>query len=302
MTAMTAPQPQVQPSPASGVLRDYWQLSKPRVTLLVIFPALCGMYLAPGVIDTLPALAALLGTVLVVASANVLNCYLERDSDRFMSRTAMRPLPAGRMVPGNALGFGVALLVVGAPMLVWAQPLTAGLALAAHVLYVAVYTPLKRVTAWSTVVGFAPGAVPALLGWTAVTGALDVAGMLLFAVVFVWQMPHTLAIGLFRGQEYAAAGVYVVPNTLGQKAAAQQVFFTSLLLLPVTVGLWALGVAGLWYLLVAGALGVGMVGLASLGLKAGPVDMAWARRVFFFSMAYLSLLYMALAADKTLPG
>ena len=198
---------------AMGGIADYVSLAKPRITALVVFTTASGLWLAPirpspGII-----LVTLLGTVLAVASANVLNMYLERETDALMSRTMRRPLPARRMDPRIALRFGLLLGTVSLPLLSLAVgPLPGLLVAIALVSYVLLYTPMKRRSPASLLVGAVAGAVPPLIGWTAATGTFDLPGLLLFAVMFLWQVPHFLAITLFRRDDYARAGLLVLPN------------------------------------------------------------------------------------------
>lgn len=287
-------------TPRPGLLRDLVALTKPRVTSLVVFTMLSGVHLADGVLGPVRTLVALLGCVLLVGSANALNCFIERESDGFMSRTATRPLPAGRLSPEVALWLGAVLLVLSVPLLWWgANPLTTWLGLFAHALYVAVYTPLKRVTSLSTVLGFIPGAMPPLMGYTAVTGQVELPGVMLFLVLFTWQLPHTLAIGLFRGEEYTRAGIRVIPEAVGARAASLLVLLTTVLVLPVTLSFTALGVAGTAYGVVAGVAGLGFIRAALPGLTGTP-GIPWARKVFFFSMGHLTLVMAALAVARAL--
>lgn len=281
----------------SWTLKDLVALTKPAVTRLVVFTGLVGLHVAPGDMPGWRAFWMLVGSVLLVASANVLNCYIERDGDRLMSRTALRPLPSGRMDPRVALKWGLALQVLSLPVL-WlgANPLTAVLGVMAHAGYVLLYTPMKRTSMWATVVGGVPGAMPALMGWTAATGRMDLGGVMLFLVVFVWQLPHTLAIGLFRKEEYAHAGIRVIPLVAGTRAAQVATFLTTLLCVPVTLSFYALDIAGMPYLVVAGLLNAVFVGLTSGGLSSR-ANAKWARTVFFFSMAYLTLILGALSVD-----
>src|SRR5438552_3753678 len=189
---------------------DLLALAKPRITALVVFTTASGLWLAPRGVPARTVVFTLVGTVLIVAAANVLNMYLERDSDALMKRTMNRPLPAGRMDPQLALRFGLALAAVSVPLLTFAVgPLPGLLASVALVSYVLLYTPLKRYTAAALLVGAVPGAIPPLIGWTAATERLDLPGVLLFAVMFLWQVPHFLAITLFRREEYARAGLVV---------------------------------------------------------------------------------------------
>src|SRR4051812_29754215 len=193
--------------------RAYLELTKPRITALVVFTTATGLWLAPA----RPALAAVLfplvGTALIVAAANVLNMFLERDTDALMPRTMRRPLPSGRVSPRGALLFGLLLASLSVPLLTFgAGAIPAILASIALVSYVLVYTPMKRRTAASLLVGAVAGAIPPLIGWTAATGRIDLPGLLLFAVLFLWQVPHFLAITLLRRKEYARAGLIVQPN------------------------------------------------------------------------------------------
>lgn len=280
-----------------GIARDLVALTKPRVTSLVLLTAGAGMYLAPREAGTaaLPVLlASLFAVSLAVASANTLNCWLERDVDRFMARTRTRPLPARRLEPPLALAFGLALGVLSIPAL-WlaANPLTAALGAVALVVYVLVYTPLKRRTPWALPIGAVPGALPPLMGWTAVTGRLDVGGLALFAVIFVWQMPHFLAIGLFRKEDYARAGLKILPVVRGEPATRVHIALYVIALVPITLALVPLGVAGLGYLAVAVVLGASFLIWSLLGLRA-EVSPRWARELFLVSLVHLTGLFLAL--------
>jgi len=297
VTTATADKTRAASPTASWTIKDLVALTKPSVTRLVVFTGLVGVHVAPGPIPFWPALWMLVGCVLLVASANVLNCYLERDGDRLMARTASRPLPSGRMDARSALRWGLALQVISLPVL-WlgANPLTAVLGVMAHAGYVLVYTPMKRTSMWATVIGGVPGAMPPLMGWTAVTGRLELGAFMLFLVVFVWQLPHTLAIGLFRKEEYAHAGIRVIPLVAGTRKAQLAVFFTTVPLLPVSMSFYWLDIAGPLYLIAAGVLGAVFTGLAAGGLSKN-ANARWARTVFFFSMAYLTFICAALSLD-----
>lgn len=282
--------------------RDLVALAKPRITLMVIITAAGGLFLPhrlPGV--DAPSfgtvLATLLGTSLIVSGANALNMYIERDVDRRMDRTKNRPLPAGRLSPKVALWFGVSLSAVAVPILaIGANPLTALLAVIANLLYVLAYTPLKQHSAYALHVGAIPGAIPPLLGWTAVTGRIDAAGAVLFAILFLWQIPHFVAIALFRKADYARAGLVVMPNVEGELASRHTIVrwifagvATSLLAVP-------LGVAHRGYLVAATVLGALFFGWGCWGLKAGS-GTKWAKSLFGISIVYLTLLFAALAID-----
>jgi len=283
----------------SETIRDVVSLAKPRITLMVLITTAGGLALAGG-IGLGKALCTLLGTALVVGSANTLNCWWERESDRLMTRTMNRPLPAGRLSPKTALMFGMILGGIAIPLLtIGVNHLTGGLAAIALVSYVAVYTPLKQVTPAALLIGSVPGALPPLIGWTAVTGRLEWAGIALFGVLFFWQLPHFIAIAVFRQEEYTRAGIKVLPAVRGLRVAKVHAVVHSVLLLAVTLTLVPLKVAGLPFLVTAIVLGVGMVVLSVRGFSA-PVSVSnhrWARQLFAASLVYLPLLFTALALD-----
>jgi protoheme IX farnesyltransferase len=280
-------------------LRDVVSLAKPRITLMVLITTAGGLALA-GHVDARTVFYTLLGTALVVGSANTLNCWLERDIDRLMTRTQNRPLPARRLSPWIALWFGLLMGGISIPLLtLGVNKLTGLLAAIALVSYVAVYTPLKQKTPAALLIGSVPGALPPLIGWTAVTGRLEWAGIALFGVLFFWQLPHFIAIAIFREDEYTRAGFRVLPAVRGLRVAKVHAVIHSLFLLAVTLTLVPLKVAGLPYLVVASILGLGMVALSIRGFSvpAGPAGYKWARQLFFASLIYLPALFTALALD-----
>jgi protoheme IX farnesyltransferase len=194
---------------------DLLSLTKPRLSSLVLCTCAGGVWLAPGTLTPGRWLLTLVGTAGTVGAANALNCYVERDVDRARARTRGRPLPAGRMEPTVALLFALILASVSLPLLaLGSNLLTTGLGLLALLTYVFVYTPMKAHTDVAMLVGAVPGALPPLMGWTAVTGRLDVGGLALFAILFLWQLPHFLAIALFRKAEYQKAGLQTWPSSL----------------------------------------------------------------------------------------
>jgi heme o synthase len=278
---------------------DLLQLAKPRITALVVFTTAIGLWLAPRGLPWLTIALTLVGTVLIVAAANVLNMYLERDSDALMARTMNRPLPAQRMHPGIALRFGLALAAISVPLLTFAVGALPGLlASIALVSYVLLYTPMKRQTATALLVGALPGAIPPLIGWTAATERLDLPGVLLFAVMFLWQVPHFLAITLFRKEEYARAGLIVQPNEPGgEREARANIVRYTVALVGVSLLFVPIGIARGGYLAIALLLGAIFLGYALAGLRrgAGP---RWARNLFLLSLLYLPLLFAALLLDR----
>lgn len=283
-----------------GIVRDLISLTKPRLSALVLFTAGGGLWLSDTPVTWGQGLAAVFGTTMVVGGANALNCYLERDVDLLMARTASRPLPSGRLDAAHALGFGLALAGLSIPLLTFATtPLAGLLAAVALILYVLVYTPLKRTTSLSTLLGAIPGALPPLIGWTAATGTLDAGGIALFTLLFLWQIPHSLAIGVYRRKEYEKAGLVVFPSEHGMPATRRQMLLYSMPLAVLPLALVHLGVAGPATLVVGSVFGLYMLVLCVEGLrKSGTAP--WARRVFFFTLAHLTTLFVALAADQWL--
>lgn len=277
--------------------RELLALTKPRVTWLVLATTACGMAVAPKVASFSTKAAAMLATLLVVASANSLNCWLERDLDRLMTRTRNRPLPAGRLDPRLALVFGLALGAISVPLMTFlVNPLTGLLAAIALVSYVWIYTPMKQHSPAALLVGAIPGAMPPLMGWTAMTGTLDVPGLLLFGVLFLWQLPHFIAISVFRQHEYTAAGLKVLPAVRGERTARIHAVVYAAALLPVTLLLVPAGVGGRVYFTVALALGA-IFFVAALRSMTRDGSDRWARRLFITSLFYLPLLMGVLVLD-----
>lgn len=277
-------------------LADLLSLTKPGLTRLVVMTTGMGVWVAGGPYDLVQVVITILGTLLVVAAANTLNCYLERDVDGLMARTANRPLPCGRMEPGVALWMGLGLAAVSIPLLTFAvRPLVGLLAAIALVSYVLIYTPLKRVTSLSTLVGAVPGAIPPVIGWVAVTGRIDPPAVILFGILFLWQLPHFFAIALFRKDEYERAGFRVLSVEHGDHATWVQMVRYSFALLPVSLLLVPTGAAGGLYLALAGSLGVAQLVVMLRGLFRPSA--AWARRAFHFTLLYMTGLMFALVVD-----
>jgi len=278
-------------------IADLVCLAKPRITMLVLITALGGLLLAPGTASLGVGIALMVGTALLVGSANALNMYLERDVDALMARTRERPLPTGRMEPGVALVFGIALALVGVPLLTYAvNPLTGMLGVIANLSYVLVYTPLKQRTPAAVWVGAVPGAMGPLLGWTAATQGLELGGLALFGVMFFWQIPHFHAIATFRVDEYRRAGLKTLPGERGDAVTRRSIVTVLAVQIAVSLTLSPLGVTGTPYLVAAALLGAGYFGYALLGLRRGQ-GTAWARRLFFASLVYLPLLFAVLVLD-----
>jgi protoheme IX farnesyltransferase len=285
--------------PSLSWVADMVRLGKPRITGLVIVTFTGGLWLAPGEIAHWRALMALIGTALLVAASNTINMYLERDVDPLMDRTRDRPLVRGTVSPEAALVFGAALACIGGPLVALGSNLLTGvLGMLAFGSYVAVYTPLKRHSGAALFVGAVPGALPPLMGWTAVTGRLDAPGLALFAILFCWQVPHFLAIAIYRAADYARAGLKVLPLSISAAATRGTILAFSIGLVVATVLLEPLHVAGRPYVLVAVLLGAIFVGWAAAGLRRA-ASPAWARSLFFYSLVYLTLLFVALIVDRS---
>lgn len=300
----TAPEPATEPAWRRQA-RDYLALTKPGIIRMCLVMTAGGLWLAPESASWTTWLAVLIGSGLAVGSANAFNMVWEREGDRKMPRTRNRPIAAGRLPVGRANAFagtlGVSSMVI---LALGTNGLTALLAALALLSYVLIYTPLKRVSPLALVVGAVPGAVPPLLGWTAATGNLDLPGVVLFGILLVWQMPHFLAISIFRKQEYADAGILCVPVVRGETVAKVQAIAWALLLIPVSLALTPLGVTGNLYMGVALALGLLFLAWTAKGLRTREhaADVRWARQVFGLSLVYLPALTLALVVDLFTKG
>ena len=284
-------------APSVGRLADLAALGKPRLSLLVIFTAAIGVWLAPQPPGPWTTAGFLLATAALVAAANALNCWWERDLDGLMARTRGRPLPAGRLEPRTALSMGL-LLGAGAlgGIAATSNARTTILGLVALLVYVLVYTPLKRVSPWAVLVGAVPGALPPLMGWTAATDRFDLPGWFLFGVLFLWQLPHFIAISLYLEDDFRRAGIRALPVAHGARVARAHVFAGVAALAGFSLLALPLGVAGPAYAAVALASGAVWLVLAADGLRRGTSE-AWARRVFGASLLYLPILITALVLD-----
>lgn len=289
------------PSQIRTRLTDYIELTKPRVAVLVLFTVAAGALLAAGGLPDRPLdlVNTLLGTALVAAGASALNQLLERHSDGLMHRTEHRPLPAGRMLPGAVLAFGAGLSVFGVAYLAVTlrQPTAALVAAFTFVSYVFLYTPLKRRTPLNTLVGAVPGALPPVIGWTAVRGRIDAEALALFTILFLWQVPHFLAIAWIYRDDYTRAGLRMLPvvDRSGTQTGRQMIRYC-LILVPASLAPVAFGTVGPIYLAGATLLGVGFL-LATIGF-ARDHSMTQARRVLRASLIYLPALFALLLIDS----
>jgi protoheme IX farnesyltransferase len=277
-------------------LRDLLDLAKPRITTMVVFTTAMGLWLAPGSIGPLRTALLLVGTALLVGSANIFNCWYERETDGLMIRTRNRPLPSGRLDPWTALSLGILCGVFAIPILAIAiNPLTALLGAIAHATYVLVYTPLKKISPWALEVGAIPGAIPPLMGWTAATGTLSLPGWFLFGILMFWQIPHFLAIAIYLEDDYRRGGLKVLSAVKGPVIAARWLAFYTVVLVAVSLLAQPLELAGFAYTATAAVLGVGFLEFARRGVM-GRVEGAWARRTMLYSIAWLTALMLALVA------
>jgi len=293
------------PSPAGvGLVRtaaagvaDYVEILKPRVMSLVVFTGFVGLVVAPGHLHPVLAAVAVLCIAVGAGAAGAINMWYDRDIDALMQRTSGRPLPTGRMMPGEALGFGV-VLGVGAVLVMglainWVSAELLGLTIS---FYVVVYTIwLKRRTPQNIVVGGAAGAFPPMIGWAAASGDIGWGAIALFAIIFFWTPPHFWALSLYRMDDYAAAGVPMLPVVSGPRETKRQILLYTLVLWPATGAPWLLGVAGNLY-------GAGALLLSAM--FTGTAIQVWrndsdrtARRMFTFSLLYLFLIFSFLLVD-----
>ena len=281
---------------------DYLALMKPRVMSLVVFTALTGMLIAPGHLHPVLGFTALLCIAVGAGAAGALNMWYDADIDAVMSRTVTRPVPSGRVTPGEALAFGMTLAVGSVVMLgLMINLLVAGLLAFTIVFYVAVYTMwLKRWTPQNIVIGGAAGAFPPMIGWAATTNAIGIESVLLFLIIFFWTPPHFWALSLLRTEEYARAGVPMLPVVAGPDETRRQILIYSLVLAPVGASPWLFGYAGLAFGLSAIAGGALMIAL-SWQLWRTPSDPA-AKRLFGFSILYLFALFAVLLSEWGLGG
>lgn len=277
---------------------DLLALTKPRITVQVVLTACCGLWLAPNSVGPLHAFWLLLGTALVVSSANTINMYIERDIDGRMARTRRRPLPDGRLRPDVALWTGMILGLLSLPVLaLGVNPLTALLGLLSFIIYVAIYTPLKQRSPVALIIGAIPGAMPPLMGWTGATGQLSLPGLVLFGIMFCWQIPHFLAITLYRTEELARAGYKVTAASRGRLAAKVDAVLYLAALLPISLLLVPLRVVGKPYLVLAALAGIVYFAWGVFGLRR-EAGARWARQLFMISLLYITVLSVALAAGR----
>jgi protoheme IX farnesyltransferase len=282
-------------------LPDFITLMKPRVMSLAVFTALVGLMIAPGHLDPLLGSVAILAVAAGAGAAGVLNMWYEVDIDVVMTRTARRPIPRGRISRAEALVFGLVLAGGAVAVLALALNVKAAALLAFTIFfYVVVYTMwLKRQTPQNIVIGGAAGALPPMIGWAAATGDIELEPLVLFLIIFLWTPPHFWALSLNRADEYARAGVPMLPVVAGRAATTRQILIYSVLLVPISVLPWALGFAGMIYAATAVICGAIFVALALRLRRSGDAERRDASRLFAFSIFYLFVLFAALLADHS---
>lgn len=283
------------------VVQSYYQLTKPRIIPLLLITTAAGMWMAAdGKVDPILLLVTLVGGTLAAASAQTLNCIYDRDIDYDMVRTRNRPIPAGKVQPRDALIFAIALAVLSFTLLtVFANLLSALLAMSGIVFYMVIYTHLlKRHTAQNIVIGGAAGAIPALVGWAAVTGSLSWAAWLLFALVFLWTPPHFWALALMIRDDYAKVGIPMMPVVAGEVSTTRQIWYYTLLVVPASFLLiYPVGESGIVYGVIA--LFLGSIFLKKAWqLKQSPTDKQLAKSLFKYSILYMMLLCTGIVVDS----
>jgi protoheme IX farnesyltransferase len=291
----------VHPQPSIATAGDYVALMKPRVMSLVVFTALAGLVVAPGAMHPVLAAFALVCIAVGAGAAGALNMWYDADIDAVMTRTAERPVPRGRIAPGEALGFGVTLASFSTVLLGLMVSWVAAALLAFTIFFYAViYTMwLKRTTPQNIVIGGAAGAFPPVIGWAAANGGISLEPVLLFLIIFAWTPPHFWALSLLRADDYAKAGVPMLPVVAGAEATRRQIFLYSVLLLPIGAAPWLLGYAGAFYgatALIAGALMIAFAWRVRNNTQ-GEAAAAAARQMFAYSIVYLFVLFAVLLIE-----
>ncbi len=286
--------------PSLATVGDYLALLKPRVMSLVIFTALVGLAVAPGSIHPLTAFTALLCIAVGAGASGALNMWYDADIDALMTRTARRPVPAGRVKPGEALAFGLTLSAFAVVVLgLLVNLLSAALLAFTIFFYAVVYTMwLKRSTPQNIVIGGAAGAFPPMIGWAAVTGSLSLEPVLLFSIIFFWTPPHFWALAICKTKDYARAGIPMLPVVSGDAATRLQILLYTLILVPLGISPYLLGFAGLLYGATAAVTGAIMLLLAVRIYRERPPAEVACRHLFAFSILYLFLLFAVLLVDR----
>ncbi|WP_232696674.1 heme o synthase [Brevibacillus daliensis] len=281
----------------SATLSDFVQLAKPGIIISNLLTAFAGIWLASKGFENfnfLLTIYTLVGTSLVIGSGAVLNNYIDRDLDSKMGRTKNRALVTGVIHPTTALVYGIVLLLIGLTLLNFtSNSLAAVCALIGHIFYVLIYTPMKRISSLNTVVGAVSGAMPPLIGWAAVSNDLPLGAWILFLIVFLWQSPHFLALAMLKVEDYRAGGIPMLPVVRGFYETKRQMFFWGAALLPASLFLFLYGNVGIFYFIVAAILGIVYIVLLLQGFNTKD-DIAWARKLFGYSLIYLTVMCAAM--------
>ena len=288
-----------EPKKASSIKEAYYELTKPNITFMILISTALGYFIGGnGISDYQHFILTLLGSCMISSGAGALNHFAESESDKVMYRTSLRPIPAGIISSKNAMIFGVALVLIGSGLLYsFVNPLTCVLALITALMYLFVYTPLKKLTWLNTSIGAIPGSLPPIGGWVAATGALDPEAWILFAILFLWQHPHFYAIALMFKDDYKKAGLKMLPVEEPDGARTnRQIIWHALLLIPVSVMPVYINLLGMIYFWAALFLGIGY--LLSGFMLAKQYSVNNARLVLKVSVFYLPILFLTIMVDK----
>lgn len=279
-----------------SLLNDYFSLTKPRLSSLVVFTSALGMFLAPGEINLVTAMIATVATSGLVGGACAINCYMEKDIDAMMDRTKNRPLPAGRISPEMALIFGLSLITFCLVTLYSIiNPLTAILGFIAGAVYIFLYTPMKTKTSWALYAGAIPGAIPPLMGWTSVTNSIGALGIVLFAILFIWQLPHFLSIAIYHIHDYNRADIKTLPSNIGIDRTIKWIGFYTYGLFIISLAPFYIGSVSEAYKFIIIALGGSYFLYALWGMTyelESKELLQWARRYFYASLIYLPCVFI----------
>ena len=290
-----------EPKKAESLMEAYYELTKPSITFMILISTALGYYMGGnGIANYIHFFYTILGSCLISSGSGALNHFAEADSDKVMRRTNLRPIPAGLISAENAMLFGIALILSGSAILYWIiNPLTCLLALITSLMYLFIYTPLKKLTWLNTSVGAIPGSIPPIGGWVAATGRLDPEAWILFAILFFWQHPHFYAIALMFKDDYKKAGLKMLPVMEPDGSRTnRQIIWHSFLLIPVSVVPVYIGILGMIYFWSAIILGVGYLISGFILAKQYSVDNA--RFVLRVSVFYLPILFLTIIIDKIL--
>jgi len=293
------------PVVSTAMPRDFYELLKPRVMQLVVFTAIAGLMIAPGQINPLIGLLAIMCIAIGAGASGALNMWYDADIDAVMSRTAKRPIPDGRVSRQEALSFGLILSFFSVfSMGVLVNWLSAGLLAFTIFFYAVVYSMwLKRSTPQNIVIGGAAGAFPPMIGWAAVTNSVSIESVILFAIIFIWTPPHFWALALFKSGDYGKVGIPMMPNVAGNRSTQNQILAYSLVLAPVGFLPYAMGFAGPVYGVVSTVMGLAFVWFAirCWRMDSNDENMSEAKKLFAFSIVYLFALFGTLILEATLP-